>query len=719
MNDRHNLDARILFGAAFYDEYRVTGSLDGDLDLMAAAGFSVIRVGESVWSTWEPEPGRFNLDWLEPLLDAAADRGIDVVLGTPTYAVPPWLQKLHPEIAAEHRTGQPVPWGSRQEVNYRSTAFLHYAERVIRAVMGRYAQHPSIIGFQVDNEPGFHLLHNADVFEGFLDHLREKYGTVDRLNAEWGLTYWSHLLRDWTDLWAPDGNHSPQYQVEWRRYQAEVVADFIAWQSGIVREYAQDEQFVTTCISYERLAVDDTAIARSLDLPSGNPYYKMQDALRLGVDVPRPEIWWSSGVWGLFEQGDRMFSTSQSPFLVTETNAQSIGQSQWEIHPPYPGQIALAAFSLISRGARMIEYWQWQTLHYGIETYWGGVLPHSGRPGRIYREVADLGRRIREIEPALEGYRPDADVALLYSTDTKRSFEFYPPLADEDGGPDAHAYLRIFDAFYRGAFESGAQVRIVHVAQLLELSAEEAVAAHPVLVVPTLYVATDAELAALVEYARAGGHLVAGIRTGYGDELARARAEIAPGPLAAAAGVSYDEYSSLDHPVGIDGLFGSLEAQATGWADALELRGAEPIVSYTGGIYEGHPAVTSNLFGRGRVTYVGTVPGRELAKRILRWAAPRTLSSTWNASENLTVVSGTSTTGRVWFVSNWSSEPGTIVVPAEMEEDGTQIAAGSSVEIAPWHVRILVDRARVQERPGTDAPPRVDRADPLTPAVAS
>ncbi|MEV6710831.1 beta-galactosidase [Lentzea sp. NPDC051208] len=67
---------------------------------MAQAGFAVIRVGESVWSTWEPENGRFELDWLRPVLDGAHERGISVVRGTPTYAVPPWLAPQHPEIAA-------------------------------------------------------------------------------------------------------------------------------------------------------------------------------------------------------------------------------------------------------------------------------------------------------------------------------------------------------------------------------------------------------------------------------------------------------------------------------------------------------------------------------------------------------------------------------------------------------------------------------------------
>src|SRR5215207_5220867 len=109
--DAHPLPARILFGAAFYDEYRVNGDLDRDLDLMAKAAFSVIRVGESVWSTWEPEPGVYNLDWLQPVLDGAYTRGISVVLGTPTYAVPPWLRAMDPDLAGEQATGVRHPWG--------------------------------------------------------------------------------------------------------------------------------------------------------------------------------------------------------------------------------------------------------------------------------------------------------------------------------------------------------------------------------------------------------------------------------------------------------------------------------------------------------------------------------------------------------------------------------------------------------------------------------
>jgi len=378
-----------------------------------------------------------------------------------------------------------------------------------------------------------------------------------------------------------------------------------------------------------------------------------------------------------------MFSSAQAPFLVTETNAQSIGQSHWQHHTPYPGQIALAGLALVARGARMIEYWQWQTPHYGIETYWGGVLPHSGRPGRIYREIAELGRRLRDLGPVLEGFAPDADVALLYSIDTKHSFEFYPPLADAEGGPDRKSYLRIFDRYYRAAFEAGIQSRIVHADQFRERDAEDFVAEFPTLVVPTLYVADDDMLDALVRYAEAGGHLVVGIRTGYGDQLARARPERAPGRLAAAAGVWYDEYATLDAPVGIDGAtFGG--GQAEGWADALVADGAGVVAVYSSGIYAGRPAVTSREHGAGRVTYVGTLPDLALATSILRWAVPIASASEWQLDAPVTVTSGSSGGERVWFISNWSPEPATAHPPKRSGEE--------PIVLEPWDVTVLVEQ---------------------------
>src|SRR5207247_2329572 len=130
----------------------------------------------------------------------------------------------------------------------------------------------------------------------------------------------------------------------------------------------------------------------SLDVTAGNPYYDMQDSLTM-PEPPHeklPQQWMAYGAWALHQSADRIYSSRQEPFLITETNAQAIGGTS-DNRPAFDGQWRQAAWALVARGARMIEYWHWHTLHFGAETYWGGILPHSGRPGRVYRELARLG----------------------------------------------------------------------------------------------------------------------------------------------------------------------------------------------------------------------------------------------------------------------------------------------------------------------------------------
>jgi beta-galactosidase len=703
----------ILFGVAYYPEYHRSDRLDTDLDLMSEAGLTVIRVGESVWSTWEPRDGEFDLEWLQPVLDGAHRRGIHVILGTPTYAVPPWLQVTHPEIAAERRTGERIPWGARQEVDYSHPVFREYAERIIRKIVARYADHPAVIGYQVDNEPGLELFHNDHVFEDFKSRLRTQYGDVDTLNREWGLTYWSHRLADWSELWRPDGNTFPQYDLAWRRYQADLTTEFIGWQADLVREYRRDDQFVTTCLQYNRPALDDEQLTRRLDVTAGNPYYGMQDALDATLEVPPLTEWTGSGVPALLRQADRMYSSKQARYLVTETNAQSIGHSETNF-PPYPGQLKQAAFALISRGAAMIEYWHWHTLPYGIETYWGGVLPHSLVPGRVYSEIAELGAELGALGDLLDGFEPDADVALLWSNPSRYALQFQPALR-VDRRPDRESYERLFDAFHRGVVESGRQARILHADQAAELGASELAARHPVLVAAGAYVLTDAELQLLRDYVGAGGHLVLGPRTGYADAEARARVEVAPPRLADLAGVRYDEYSNLEQDVPVTSATEAFEADASAtgrfWvdgliADELAVGGhagdapeapAEVLARYRHPRFGDFPAVTSRAAGSGRVTIVGTVPNAELASSVIRWAtgadAPAAHALAGAVELPVTVASGSLPDGRrAWFVFNWGWQPQRIVLAAAVTDPvtGDALATGADVSLPAWSARTFV-----------------------------
>lgn len=691
------LDETLLFGAAYYPEYFPAERMPVDLDLMSKADVTVIRVGESVWSTWEPRDGEFDTEWLRPVLDEAHRRGIRAIIGTPTYAVPPWLQKAHPDIAGQNATDMRVPWGGRQEVDFTNPVFLRYAERMIRRVVEAYSDHPAVIGYQIDNEPGLHLLHNPAVFRRFIDELRAQYGSVYALNEAWGLVYWSHRLADFDELWTPDGNSVPQYDLAWRRFQARLTTEFLEWQADIVREYTRDDQFLTTCLAYSRPALDDVAAVRNLDVTAANLYYGMQDHLSIELDLPRFAPWTTTGVAGLYGAADRAFGTSQERFLVTETNAQAIGASD-QNYPPYPGQLRQAAFALVSRGARMIEYWHWNTIPYGTETYWGGVLPHSGQPGRVYAEVSELGAELKQFSSHAMGFRPDHDVTLLYSNPSRWAFDFFPPLPGAQSPEHGGAYSLIFSAFHRGVVEGGAQASVLHDRQAAIMPVERLVADHPVLVVPALYVADRELLRKLRDYASAGGHLVLGIRSAYADTEARARVDRAPSGFSDDAGVWYEEFSNLAEPLRIrtsDTFIVREGSRATQWADGLIVDGAEVLATYDHPELSRFAAITTKGVGDGRITYVGTVPNPSLAADIVRWLVPSPVAADWKERLDapITVMSGTTGSAeRVWFVHNWSGRDVELTIPEALVDalDGGRVGVGQVVALAPWSVRVWI-----------------------------
>ncbi len=96
----------LLYGVAYYDEYMPYERLQKDMEMMRAANINVIRIAESTWASEEPENGVFNFTHVERALRAAQAAGISVIVGTPTYAVPPWLAAEHPEIIAVTPRGQ-------------------------------------------------------------------------------------------------------------------------------------------------------------------------------------------------------------------------------------------------------------------------------------------------------------------------------------------------------------------------------------------------------------------------------------------------------------------------------------------------------------------------------------------------------------------------------------------------------------------------------------
>ncbi|HTQ96888.1 MAG TPA: beta-galactosidase, partial [Candidatus Acidoferrum sp.] len=180
----------ILYGAAYYPEYMPYERTDQDIALMKKAGINVVRIGESTWGLWEPEDGHFEYAWMDSVIEKLHAAGIRVILGTPTYSIPAWMYKKHPEMVVTRLGGQYLYYGLRQNTDLMNTTYRSYCERVIRKIIEHYKDNPAVIGYQIDNETSSAGAANPDVQEGFKKYLIAKYKTTDQLNKVWGLNYW-------------------------------------------------------------------------------------------------------------------------------------------------------------------------------------------------------------------------------------------------------------------------------------------------------------------------------------------------------------------------------------------------------------------------------------------------------------------------------------------------------------------------------------------------
>jgi beta-galactosidase len=256
-------------------------------------------------------------------------------------------------------------------------------------------------------------------------------------------------------------------------------------------------------------------------------------------------------------------------------------------------------------------------------------------------------------------------------------------------------------AFGRAAVDAGLQVGFVNDRQLPD--AGELVRRYPVLVVPGLIAASDPTLETLVEYARLGGRLVIGPRTGYGDDEGRMRPVRAPAIVGPAAGIGYREFAALAEPIEVE-RDGEVVGTAHGWVDGLEPDGADVVLGYRHPLFGRWAAVTRREVGLGTITTVGTLldratlafvmtdaaahgSGRDADRMSANPGAPAILAA---RPASVTAHSLLGAQGRVWVVHNWSPQGRTIRIAADAASvlDGAVHRAGTEVELAPWDVRV-------------------------------
>jgi beta-galactosidase len=599
----------VLYGTAYYNEYMPYERLDKDVAMMKAAGFNVVRMGESTWSLWEPEDGQFEYAWMDRVVDAMGKAGIKVILGTPTYSIPAWMAHEHPEILTQTLNtsvfgGPPVQstFGMRQNMDTDSPAFRFYAERLIRHIATHYKDNPTVIGWQLDNETGSNDAVNRDIFIGFQHYLEKKFGTPEALSKAWFLNYWGENIHTWEDLPTRDGAQSTGYKLEWTRWSQVRVTDFLHWQAALVCESASSRQFVTTDFSgMMHRDVNEEAVAEALNIPAVNIYHGTEDHF----DGVAQSI-----------QEDFTRSLKHSNFLVTETNAQTTDWTSSYLYPPYDGQLREDVYTHLSNGADMVEYWHWASAAANQETFWKGVLSHDLEPNRAYAEVSKTAHELEKIGPHLVGLKIHNQVAILWSRDSANAIGFMP-FTSSGGqwsfGPPTADYSTLVQQIHKSLYD-------LNIGSDFAFPTTVDFSAYKLLIVPALYIADDALLQRISEYVKNGGHVVMTFKSGFANENSAVRWVRAPGPLREATGFSYQEFSNLEHPLSLKGnpFHVGNDNKVQYWAEFILLEHAKAIAWYDHPFLGHWPAITKNEFGAGTLLYEGTYLSDKLQTAVLK-----------------------------------------------------------------------------------------------------
>jgi beta-galactosidase len=589
------------FGADYYPEHWPEERWPVDAGLMQAAGFNVVRLAEFAWSRLEPQDGRFDFDWLDRAIEILAAHGMRVILGTPTASAPPWLMQNHPDAFRVLESGLRQTYGNRRNYCPNNPTYHDYTHRITTRMAEHYRDNPHVIGWQTDNEyaQGDRCCCEVCRLE-FGRWLKDRYGTLDELNRQWGTVFWSHVYNDWSEIPAPlktGMSPNPGLALDYYRFSSDSYVRYQKLVVDILRETCPNHFLTHNFMGFGFGQLNYFDLAHDLDLVAYDIYPRMQWNMA-------PEAHPGGNALG----HDTMRGLKRKNHWVME---QQSGPGGWEIVSvaPRPGEIRLWAYQSIAHGADGVVFFRWRTALFGTEEYWHGILDHHAVPGRRYEEVKRMGHELIQAGERILGSETKAPVAFLNDYDARWAFQIQ---ANNPQFDYSRHFQQVYDAFHR------AHIDIDVVAAMDDL------ARYRVVVAPALHVVTPEMAGNLKRYVEGGGTLLLTARSGVKNLANDVIAKPLPGLLSEIAGVLVEEYDSyaegMSNPLRFcQPGFEDVQANAAIWADVLRPTTAEPLAVYTQDYYAGRAAVTVNQYGAGRVIYVGTLGEAALFDALAGW----------------------------------------------------------------------------------------------------
>ncbi|MFJ4327909.1 beta-galactosidase [Streptomyces tricolor] len=642
---------RLAFGGDYNPEQWPEAVWQEDVRLMREAGVTMVSVGIFSWALLEPAPGEYDFGWLDRVLGLLHAGGIRVDLGTPTVVPPVWFYRAHPEALPVTAEGVRYEFGSRGAICHSNADYRAAAANITTRLAERYGDHPALALWHVHNEYGVPVsaCYCASCAAHFRRWLADTYGTVDAVNEAWGTAFWGQRYTDFAQINPPRATPTvgnPGQALDYRRFADATIRENFRAERDILHRLSPGVPVTTnfmTALS-QCDSMDYWAWGREVDLVT-NDHYLITDGRRTHVNLAMAADLTRSVAGG-------------APWLLLEHSTSGVN---WQPRNPAkaPGQMARNSLAHVARGSEGAMFFQWRQSRRGAEKFHSAMLPHGGTGTRVWREVVELGACVDALRE-IRGTRTEADAAMLWDWQSwwAQNLSWRP---SEDHDPRERA-----DSFYEALYDRHLTVDFAH--------PEADLSRYPLVVVPALYLMTEAAGNNVREYVERGGTLVVSYFSGIVDQHDAVHEGAYPGVLRDVLGLTVEEFSPLlkDERVRLTGPDGS-ELTGDVWTEFVVPRGAETVWTYADGLTAGRPAVTRHRHGRGTAWYVSTRLDAQGLDALIGWAADDAgLAPRAGLPRDVEVVRRRGESGTYLFVINHTA--GDTKVP--LDTPGTELLTG-------------------------------------------
>jgi beta-galactosidase len=666
--------AKVPFGGDYNPEQWPEEVWQEDYRLFDEARIDTVTLGVFDWALVQPAFDVYDFSLLDRIVELAGARGRYICLATGTGAHPAWLARAYPEVTRVDFEGRRHRFGQRHNSCPSSPVFRRLSAALARRVAARYAGNPAIVAWHVGNEYGG-ACYCEECAAGFRGWLRARYSTLDRLNAAWYTTFWSHTFTDWDEIEPPSALTEHWRGPEHTAFQG-ITLDYRRFMSDAMLTNFLDEKAAIRESSAAPVTTNFMGMYRHLDYHRWAPHLDFAS-----WDNYPPDD--SSPAWmALMHDLVRGLKDGQPFWLMEQTPSYTAAR---EVNPlKRPGVMRLWSWQAVAHGADAVLFFQLRASRGACEKYHGAVIGHGGRSDtRVFREVAALGAELEQLGGASLGARTPARVALLFDWDSWWALEM------SDGPSRLVRYLDVVLAYHRAVWNAGVDVDAVAVTADLSR--------YDVVLAPALHMLKGDIAGRLEEVAARGGSVVTTFLSGRVDEDDNAFLMDVPGPLGRLMGVRVDEWDarepSLVNPVRL----GDAEVESRLLFELVIPQGAEVVGTYQADFYAGTPAVTRNAFGRGEGWYVAAGLDQAGVSWVVRQVLDRhRLSGPYPEVADLETAVRVAPDGtRLLFLLNHRDAPVSVAAAGDAVDllTGTRVSRGKQVTLEARGVMVLREEA--------------------------